>query len=426
MQNISFITNVAKNNLEYTKLLLQSLQTNLDNKQHQIIIFIDTDNENCIDYLLSVQKDFYDLTIIQNTTPIPIGYQRNKTILTEYAKYDIVSYLQSDMVVGPHYDTEILRHVKPGRILSATRVEPPLHGESPITITKNLGLHPSEFNMDVWNEFSNSVKRDEIISHFFAPMTYFKNDWLKVGGYDTVYRRSREDSDLVQRFLHAGIEMVQTFSANVYHFTCVSSRGNNWFRKNDQEAQTKVNLQNIADQIELRRFLRKWGNFNHGEELLHKLSIDLVVKNYDLQTVYNIEPFFTRVWVNSEQDKTMLVDHNNALQSVANTLFNVSDVDWASYKHLFRLEDFNEIFVVGEPQTYDIKVVIDFQKISAGNQFLSSLTNLYTLLYNTEPGVYELDNVQIFINNIRTIDVPLVVQNPPFDYTLLKVYGETV
>ncbi len=46
MQNISFITNMGRNNLEYMKLLLQSLKENLDNKNHEIIVFVDADNEN--------------------------------------------------------------------------------------------------------------------------------------------------------------------------------------------------------------------------------------------------------------------------------------------------------------------------------------------------------------------------------------------
>ena len=263
MQNITFTTNLAKNTLEHAKLLLHSLKKNLDSDEHQILIFIDSDNENTLEYLLSIKSEFKDLTIIKNNLDIPIGYARNKTILTEYAKYDIVSYLQSDMVIGPHYDTEILKHVRPGRILSSTRVEPPLHGESPVTVTQNFGLHPSEFNLDKWNSFSDSIKRDELINYFFAPITYYKEDWIRLGGYDTVFRRSREDSDFVQRCLHAGIELVQTFSANVYHFTCVSSRGQNWYDQSDSEARKRVELQSYADRIELSRFLRKWGNFSH-------------------------------------------------------------------------------------------------------------------------------------------------------------------
>lgn len=422
MQNITFITNVAKNNLEYTKLLLRSLETNLDNKTHQIIVFVDVDNENSLEYLLSVKKNFHDLTIIHNTVDIPIGYQRNKTILTQYAKYDIVSYLQSDMVVGPHYDTDILKHAKRGRILSATRVEPPLHGESAITVTHDFGLHPEDFDLSKWNTFSESIKRDELISFFFAPITYYKDDWMQLGGYDTVFRRSREDSDFVQRCVHANMELVQTFSANVYHFTCVSSRGKNWFDTSDTQAQERVRLQKIADNIELRKFIRKWGNFNHGEKPLIKLDADLVLQNYELQSAYEMEPFFSRVWLTSETDRDILLSEYSNVDTVANLLWDISNETWNKYKHLYRTETFDNIFHVGEPSDYNTKIVVDFNKIKNPNQFLSNLQNMYDLLKDCDPGQYELDGVDIFVNSIQTSIPPLVVENPQFNFNLLKVY----
>jgi hypothetical protein len=73
--------------------------------------------------------------------------------------------------------------------------------------------------------------------------------------------------------------MIQTWQANVYHFTCVSSRGKNWFDENNQKAKDRVELQKIADGIEIRRFLKKWGVFNHGEQKLKKMDIDLVIKD---------------------------------------------------------------------------------------------------------------------------------------------------
>jgi len=410
------------NNLEYMKLLLHSLKINLDNKEHQIIVFIDADNENSLEYLLEVKKDFHDLTIINNTISIPVGYQRNKTILTEYAKYDVISYLQSDMVIGPHYDTEILKHVKRGRILSATRVEPPLHGQSPVTVTTNLGLHPSEFDMEKWNEFSMSVKRDELIPYFFAPITYYKDDWMKLDGYDTVFRRAREDSDFVQRCLHADFELIQTFNANVYHFTCITSRGQNWFDKNNSVAQQRAAIQQQADSIEMRRFLRKWGGFNHGEEKLFKLDTDLVVRNYDLNQVATLEPFFHRVWLQTNEDKKLLVDAYEKMQNPANYLLDISDEEWAKYKHLYRTEVFDGVLYVGEPDDYSIKITIDFSKVRVPNEFFNNIQYLYHMLYEYDAGEYEFDGITISIRSIKTLPVNIKAENPPFDHKLLTIY----
>lgn len=423
MQRITFITNLAKNTLDYAKLLLHSLKINLDGKDHEILVFIDSDDGDILDYLLSVKPEFNDLRIIKNTLPVPLGNPLNQNILTSYAKHDLISYLQSDMVVGPHYDTELLKHAKRGRILSSTRVEPPLHGESSVTITKNLGLRPSEFSFVEWNKFSQLVKRDELVNFFFSPITYFKQDWLELGGYDTVFRRSRDDSDIVQRFLHANMEVVQTFSANVYHFTCVSSRGKDWFEDENKEAQGRVALQRRADEVEIRRFIRKWGNFNHGERKLYKLDIDLVAKNYNnLQTVYNIEPFFTKVWVSTEEDKRELRLAYDALHGPANKLWGFSDEDWHTYKHLYHTEDIDSIFAVGEPTEYSIKVTIDFERMTNANQFLANLQNMYDILKECDAGEYELDGVIVSVNKVMVLPVGVRANNPPFDYNLLTVY----
>jgi len=422
MQKITFTTNVAKNTLEYTKLLLESLKTNLDSNEHEILIFIDSDNEHTLEHLLSIKHEFTDLNIIKNTLDIPIGYARNKTIITEYAKHEIISYLQSDMVIGPHYDTEILKHVKKGRILSSTRVEPPLHGQSPVTFTENFGLHPSEFDFAKWNAFSNSVKRDELIDYFFAPLTYYKEDWMRLGGYDTTFRRSREDSDFVQRCLHADIELVQTFSANVYHFTCVSSRGKGWFDQQNAEAQSRVQLQQSADRIELNRFIRKWGNFNHGEKKLFKLDMDLVVKNCNNQTILSLEPFFSKVWVENEEQKTSLLSEYKNLHAVANTLYGISAEDWNSYQHLYKLENFDYIIQVGEPTDYSIKITIDFNNILNQNQFLPNIQNLYDMLIDSDVGEYELDGVLVSVKNVKVLPIEIQVNNPKFDYNLLTIH----
>lgn len=422
MQKITFATNVAKNTLPYLKLLLHSLKINLDNDEHEILVFIDSDNENCLEYLLSVKSEFKDLTIIQNTLSVPIGYSRNKTLISKHAKYDIVSYLQADMVIGPHYDTEILKHTKPGRILSATRVEPPLHGESPVTITNNLGLHPDEFNLDKWNKFSESVKRDETIEYFFAPMTYYKEDWIRLDGYDTAFRRGREDSDFVQRCLHANIEMIQTFSANVYHFTCVSSRGKDWYDRSNLEAQQRLEIQKKADKVEFMRFIRKWGGFNHGSCKLRKLDIDLLVKNCPVQLIEQIEPFFNKVWVQTQTEKDQLISTYNANHAWANILLQYSDSEWETYKHLFRQEDFNNIFNVGHPTDYSVLVAIDFNKVVQGNVFLNNLHNLHEWFSGYEAGEYEVEGVSISIRKIQELPLHLTAQNPEFDEALLKVY----
>ena len=426
MKNISFITNTSVNTRAHVELLMKSLKHNLDNKEHEIIVFIDSDNEDVYGYLKSIKKDFFDLKIISHNIKPCVGYARNNNILVDIAKHDIVSYLQSDMVIGPHYDTNILSQLEDNSILSSTRVEPPLHGYSDHTITYDFGIDPTVFDMDKWNSYSESIKSNTASEYFFAPYTFYKKVWQNLGGYDTRFRRAREDSDLVQRCIQAGIKLIQTWEANVYHFTCVSSRGKNWFDTNNESAKRRVELQKIADSIELRRFLQKWGNFNHGETKLNKLDIDLVIKDRNkLNPMFigQLEPFFSRVWLQSEEDKKTLLDMLSNEHDPANELLGFSKEDWESAKHLYTTTDFESIYKVGEPENYNIKIEVNFEGIDPKEDlFLQNLTSLGSIIEPNEPGIYELGSAKIDVKNVISLSQDQIdANNPPFDYSLLTI-----
>jgi len=426
MKSISFVINCSKNTLEYLKLLVQSLKVNLYSKDHQILIFIDSDNEGILEYLLSEKNNFNDFTIINNTLKPCVGYSRNNNLLVDYAKHYIVSYLQSHMVISPNYDLDILSQLQEDTILSSTRVEPPLHGISDKTITKNFGLIPKDFSLDTWNRESILLKKSKTASYFFAPITFYKDVWLSLGGYDTVFRRSREDSDLVQRALHSGISLVQTYQAIVYHFSCVSSRGVDWFNKSNSQAASRVDLQNKADYIELRRFLRKWGDFNHGENKLYKLDIDLELENLqeaDLNLIYNIEPFFSRVWIPSESIKLELSKLYNKEHLPANILLEFTEDMWNNNKRYYNLESIEDKVKVGKCNSYNIKFTMDFRKLKElPDSFKINCTKLYDILINLEKGKYDFDGILVDINSKNIINPSLKIENPPFDTEHLQIF----
>lgn len=422
---ITFATNTSHNTLEYTKLLLKSLKENLKRKDYEMLVFIDADTDGTYEYLKSVQSDFYDLKIIRHKVKPVIGYQLNSNIIVEYAKYDIISYLQNDMVVSKNYDEDILKDLEENCILSSTRIEPPLHGESNLTFTKNFGLTPNDFKWDEFVNYAETVKSDRVENYFFAPYTFHRKTWQSIGGYDSRFRRAREDSDFVQRCLHANIKLKQTFKANVYHFTCVSSRGKNWFDPNNKAAQDRVELQKIADSIELKRFFKKWGTFNHGEKPLKKLDIDLVVNGNTISNralVVWLEPFFSRVWVNSEMDREASIEFYKWEHQPANKLFSFTDEDWETAKKYYTTTDYEMIYKVGVPYHYNIKVEINLSDIKDGDVFLTNTHNITDIFSVSEPGIYELGCAKIDIKNIvYASDAHLITTNPPFDKNLLEI-----
>jgi len=423
MQQISFIVNTSVNTLEHVKLLLKSFKENLYGKEHEILIFIDSDNEGTFEYLQAQKADFYDLKIITHNLPPCIGYSRNNNILAELAKHDVISYLQSDMIISKNYDLNILEELEPNCILSSTRIEPPLHGISDKTITRDFGVYPEEFKFKEFVEFAEAVKEDKTLSYFFAPYTFYKDVWTKLGGYTTLHRRSREDSDLVQKCIYFEVKLKQTFKANVYHFSCVSSRGKDWFNQKNQEAQERVKLQQVADQIELRRFVRKWGSFNHGESLLTKLDIDLKIVGATeldrLRLAFNMEPFFSRVWLDTEESKQSILKTVELEHQPANTLLRFTEEQWKKAKQFYLQVDYNEIYKIGDPKNYNISVTLDLDKQS-DIDFSQYLTNLTELLQEAEPGTYEVGNATIEVRQVVKI-IPST-ENPPFDYSLINIY----
>ena len=424
MKQISFIINTAVNELNHISLLLKSLKSNLDGDKHEILIFIDNDNQGTYEYLKSIQSEYYDLKIITHKLPPCIGYSRNNNLLVKLAKHDIVSYLQSDMVISPHYDTDVLKELKSNMILSATRVEPPLHGESPVTIIKDFGTDPLEFNLKEWNEYSVTIKNNKISDYFFAPITFYKNLWLGIGGYDTLFRRSREDSDLVQRCLHKGIQLKQTFGAIVYHFTCTSSRGKDWFKKNNIEAQNRVKLQEQADQIELRRFIRKWGGFNHGTEKLNKYDIDLEIQNSSKlppHIISNIEPLFSRVWIDDESISKIIHSNTSKEHELANKLLNFTDEQWKKTSKYHNLDNYNQIFLLqnhNHISTYNAKLIINGNTLD--NSDFEVINQIHKIIENYEEGTYEYGNITLHIINKIKIN-NTICTNPDFDMNLLDI-----
>ena len=419
MKPISFLINVAVDTLSHVKLLLKSLRQNLvEPDRHEILIFLDSDNEGTLEYLEAQKQNFKDLKIITHTLLPCVGYARNNNLLVEMAKNEIVSYLQSDMVVSPNYDVDILKDLKKNQILSATRIEPPLHGEGFEKIVENFGTNPEIFEIERFNDFAKSIKKDKSIEYFFAPFTFYKQTWLDLGGYDTLFRRSREDSDLLQRCIHTGVEIKQTFKANVYHFTCVTSRGKNWFDEESEEARQRVELQNMADSVELKRFIRKWGSFAHGRKL-NKYSVDLqFVDTPEIGLIEVVEPYYNRLWAPQQSWYTSFITQREKDDFPANQMMNFSRSHWKKAKKFYNQIDFNKKFMTGAPDSYNALVVLDGK---ATNSFIDLTTKIHLVIDGYDLGEYNYDGIKIYIKNKVLDNPPNLVINPEFDMTLLSV-----
>ena len=425
MEKITFCINTTGKEKDYLELLLSSMENNFVSLEHEVIIFIDSfrlqddDNEDIKSWLLSRDNKFKNIRILKNKLPVPIGYAPNINLMFESAKNDIVSYIQSDMIVGKNYDKEILRHLKDEyTIVSATRVEPSLHPPSPEKYTQDYGLNPDEFDSTAFNNFvAFNTDLEKVTHYWFAPFTLYKQRWLEIGGHDTLFRRSREDSDVLMRLRLNGCNIIQTWSALVYHFTCVTSRGKGWFK---EENQNRTKLQEVADMFEMNKYHRKWKRFEHSAEpikskhYLYKSSISLSnCKKEFVEHIINISQFFDKVYIDNVETLKSVLEKIEQKSEPANELFGYTEEQWKEYSKYFRTYDYKNIFKSKEEDD-DIILYTDISSVNSQERFNFLVQFNDIVHHKTEPNSeFEYDVFRVKINNkVNCIDDNIIVNNP--------------
>lgn len=414
---ITFCIPTAKDEREYLELLLHSLETNTEFNLHEVLIFIDSDNQDTYEFLMNKKQTIKNIKICKNDTKFPIGGQTNIHLMFNSASNDIVCYLQSDMVVGKDLDKHIHLNLKDkSEILSMTRIEPPLHPESDTTITKHFGLSPTEFDMDSFNTFVESKHNedDNILDDvYFAPFALFKETWFQVlGGFDTQFRCSREDSDILVRAKLAGLKLKQSWNAMVYHFTCVSSRGKEWF-KNTKSSQYNNELQQKADTQELIRFTRKWGKFSHDIEYMYNISMAIELDTYaDINILLNIEPYTNKMYLTNSKIQKYLISTLDFTHSyVSNLRWGYTEEHWDSSKSRFTSIDFEDKITYVDNITslvsddshidsHDILLFVKYSEMMENiNESFNIIQSLQDIIHENDEGLYEYGPFTIHIIN---------------------------
>ena len=421
MKKITFCIASAKNEKEYTTLLLNSLKKNTQIENHEILIFLDSDNQNSYEHFLEFQSTMPNLKIHRNTSEFPIGGQLNISIMFHNASNPIVCYLQSDMVAGKDLDKHIIDNINSNTILSCARIEPPLHPESPEKIVKDFGITPDEFKFDEFNKFVNELQKENRpnIDSYFAPFAIYKNTWFEqLGGFDTQFRCSREDSDINIRMKACGLNVIQSWNSCVYHFTCVSSRGNEWFKQNN-DAKKKNLLQEKADQEELKRFIRKWGYFGHYYEPRYNSTLLVNIDTgVDINIIKSIEPYFNKIVLNDlDVVQELKYQLNFENYYYANKRWGYTSKHWDEVKHDFNIINFDkrieycsdlDSYVEGDiiikTSFYDLMTNINSQEM---HSFISKSNEIFNNMFQQDSyaGDYQIGNFLIKINNLKDINI---------------------
>jgi len=127
MEKITFCI-PSKSNLRYLKTCIPSIRNNAYKNDHEIIIFVDSDEDGTIEWLEQV-KDKYNLTyyINPNLGKSLFGIGKAYDYCIEHSTTDIFMIFHADMILAPNADYELYKHLKEKTVVCATRIEPPLH-----------------------------------------------------------------------------------------------------------------------------------------------------------------------------------------------------------------------------------------------------------------------------------------------------------
>jgi glycosyltransferase involved in cell wall biosynthesis len=299
MDKITFVL-PSRNNLEFLQLAYKSIR-NLETK-HEILVLDDASIDGTQEWIKSLNDK--DLITYHNPGPERIGIVGMFDKGIEMANTEIIFAFHADMVACKDLDKNILKHLKPGVVVSATRVEPPLHPPGPEKITVDFGVEADQFNFDKWyNESKGLKQQDKFTEGIFAPWCMYKSDYLAIGGHDPLFApQSKEDSDLFNRFVLKGYKVIQSWDGLVYHFTSRGSR----FNKHAGGAAGKNSDEWLyTTNKNARNFIRKWGHFVKHDALMKpiippKYNIGFAVNNCNLEALSILEPWCDTIYINDE------------------------------------------------------------------------------------------------------------------------------
>ncbi len=383
----------SRNNLEFLQLAYKSIR-NLDT-QHEILVLNDASTDGTQEWIKSLNDP--DLITYHNEGPDRIGIVGMFDKGIEMARTEIIMAFHADMVAAPNLDKHILKHLEKGKVISATRVEPPLHPDGPEKMLVDFGIEVEDFDINEFNKWvlnEYKPKHDKNVTEgIFAPWCMYKEDFLAVGGHDELFApQSKEDSDLFNRFVLNGYEVLQTWEGLVYHFTSRGSR----FNKHAGGAAGKNSdewLQTTS--ANMRNFIRKWGTPVKHDPLMKpiitpKYDIAFKVTNNNLKLLNALEP-----WCNVYY----------------------GDGHWVQYSYYMDREDnyttynMNDRVKSNNPDLYDFDhgVIVEIDGFKFTQQDYEMIQILPEVLEEGgEAGEFEYGNMKITINDLTTYENTLI------------------
>jgi glycosyltransferase involved in cell wall biosynthesis len=383
---ISFII-PSYNNLQHLKNVYASIQKHAP--AAEIVLLDDGSTDGTWDWIQ--QQD-----CISYRSEERIGHTILYDTGIDLATNEIVGILHADMILGPSYIENMIKHLQPGKVVCATRIEPPLHPEGKEKIIMDFGMDFDTLDIDAFEQFVVDTQvqyKDQKTSGMFAPWIIYKKDFLAIGGHDPLFAPfPYEDSDIFQRWMMAGYELIQSRDAFVYHLTCRGHRWNDQIGKDDE-------YYKIVSAKAQRNYIRKWGSWIKNDEFQHpiitpKYQIGIQVTNCTSAILELLEPYCTHIYI--EDTMQVLTSHYTDSEQ-PKTKFDLS-------KRIMTTEYNN-------PHDYDdIVVEIDAKRMT--QQDAAYIFMLPEIIQDSgQVGTFRLGNLKITIHHIETYEKNLIKVN---------------
>ena len=321
MEKITFCI-PSKSNLRYLKTCIPSIRENAFRDDHDIIIFVDSDEDGTIKWLEQV-KDQYNLTyyVNPNLGKSLFGIGKAYDFCVEKSTTDVFMIFHADMILGKNADLNAIKHLKEKTVVCSTRVEPPIHPNAGEKIQIDFGVWPEEFSKKEFIQYVNEHLKDKKTTEgIFAPWMMYKNEFLQIlGGHDPILHSCREDSDLFNRMLLAGFNFIQPWNSLVYHFTGRGAGSFGGDPERHKQWQEDMNKSTLA-------FIKKWGtNVQHTPLMkpivspVYKKSIKINNSNSQLEQM--LEP-----WFNGGEDVIVTINGNTFNQQDFQYIQQLNDI----------------------------------------------------------------------------------------------------
>ena len=382
----------SRNNLEFLQLAYKSIR-DLETK-HEILVLNDASTDGTQEWIESLNDK--DLITHHNPGPERIGIVGMFDKGIEMARTEIIFAYHADMVAAPKLDENILKHLKKGTVVSATRVEPPLHPDGPEKILYDFGIEVEDFDYDKFCDWVTKPvdlaggyqpKHKTLITEgIFAPWCMYKEDFLAIGGHDELFApQSKEDSDLFNRFVLNGYKVLQTWEGLVYHFT---SRGSRFNKHAGGGAGLNSQEWLYTTTKNMRNFIRKWGSPVKHDALmkpiiLPKYDIGIIVQGASTEMLRALEPWCSTIYADCDVMEYITLEQAN------------TSMDLKDRVKPYDNEKQNQILIEVNP-TFNQQ---DFE-------YLNQLPNI--LKDSGAIGEFQLGNLKITIIALDTFEQKLV------------------